>query len=138
MSEQINEQLQSEYSAGFITEVEAETLPPGLSEEIIRVISAKKKEPDWMLDWRLDSYRAWLTMVEPQWAHVKYPSINFDDISFFSAPKSMENAPKSLDEVDPELLKTYEKLGIPLHEQAALAGVAVDVVFDSVSIGTTV
>ncbi|MBV1884099.1 MAG: Fe-S cluster assembly protein SufB [Pseudomonadales bacterium] len=137
MSEQINEQLQSEYSAGFITEVEAETLPPGLSEEIIRVISAKKKEPDWMLDWRLESYRAWLKMVEPQWAHVKYPSINFDDISFFSAPKSMENAPKSLDEVDPELLKTYEKLGIPLHEQAALAGVAVDVVFDSVSIGTT-
>ncbi|MBL4864983.1 MAG: Fe-S cluster assembly protein SufB [Pseudomonadales bacterium] len=137
MSEQINEQLQSEYSAGFITDIEAETLPPGLSEEVIRIISAKKKEPDWMLEWRLESYRSWLKMVEPQWAHVKYPLVDFSEISFFSAPKSMENQPKSLDEVDPELLKTYEKLGIPLHEQASLAGVAVDVVFDSVSIGTT-
>ncbi|MBL4794183.1 MAG: Fe-S cluster assembly protein SufB [Pseudomonadales bacterium] len=139
MSEQFTEQLESEYSAGFITDVEAETLPPGLNEDVIRFISAKKNEPDWMLEWRLDAYRAWLEMTEPSWAHVDYPSVNFEDISFFSAPKSMENQPKSLDEVDPELLKTYEKLGIPLHEQATLAGVAVavDIVFDSVSIGTT-
>ncbi len=125
------------YSAGFVTDVESETLPPGLNEDVIRAISARKNEPEWLLDFRLKAYRRWLKMSEPEWAHVRYPKIDYQSISYYSAPKSMKDRPKSLDEVDPKLLETYEKLGIPLHEQKALAGVAVDVVFDSVSVTTT-
>ena len=125
------------YSAGFVTELESETLPPGLNEEVIKAISARKKEPQWLLDFRLKAYARWLKMEEPSWAHVQYPKIDYQAISYYSAPKSMKDRPKSLDEVDPKLLETYEKLGIPLHEQKMLAGVAVDVVFDSVSVATT-
>ena len=137
MSDQINAYLENDYAAGFVTDVEADTLPPGLNEDVVRFISAKKNEPEWLLEWRLQAYRDWSAMVEPSWAHLKHPKIDFDAVSYYSSPKSMADRPKSLDEVDPELLRTYEKLGIPLHEQEALAGVAVDVVFDSVSVGTT-
>ncbi len=137
MSEQVEHLIKKEYAAGFSTDIVSETLPPGLNEDVIRFISAKKNEPDWLLEWRLKAYYAWLEMTEPEWAHVKYEDIDFQKVSFYSAPKSMDDKPKSLDEVDPELLRTYEKLGIPLHEQAALAGVAMDVVFDSVSVLTT-
>ncbi len=137
MSEVINERISKDYKAGFVTEVDSETLPPGLNEEVIRAISMKKGEPEWMLEWRLKAYEAWKTMKEPDWAHIKYPKVDYEAISYYSAPKSMADKPKSLDEVDPELLKTYEKLGIPLHEQEILAGVAVDAVFDSVSVATT-
>jgi len=137
MSEQVEHLIKKEYSAGFITDIDSETLPPGLNPEVIRFISTKKNEPEWLLEWRLKAYNAWLEMTEPEWAHVKYDDIDFQKVSFYSAPKSMADKPKSLDEVDPELLRTYEKLGIPLHEQAALAGVAMDVVFDSVSVVTT-
>ncbi|HZL38351.1 MAG TPA: Fe-S cluster assembly protein SufB [Tepidisphaeraceae bacterium] len=123
-----------EYRWGFITDVEAESAPPGLNEDIVRFISHKKGEPDWMLQWRLKAYRHWLTMEEPQWASVHYPPIDYQSAIYYSAPKPKL---KSLDEVDPEVLKTYEKLGIPLAERAALAGVAVDAVFDSVSVATT-
>ena len=126
-----------EYKYGFFTEVETDTVPPGLNEDVIRLISAKKNEPEFMLEWRLKAYRHWLTMKEPNWANVKYPPIDYQGIAYYSAPKSKEGRPKSLDEVDPELLKTYEKLGIPLREQEMLAGVAVDAVFDSVSVATT-
>ncbi len=131
-----------QYKYGFETIIEMEKAPKGLNEDIIRFISAKKEEPEWMLEWRLDAYRRWLTMQEPDWARVSYPKIDFNDIYYYAAPKSNE-APKSLDEVDPEILKTYEKLGIPLREQEMLAGiapenrVAVDAVFDSVSVATT-
>jgi Fe-S cluster assembly protein SufB len=125
------------YEHGFITDIEADSLPPGLDEGIVRAISARKKEPEFMLEWRLKAYRHWLTMQEPEWAHVHYPQIDYQDISYFSAPKSDSDRPKSLDEVDPKLLETYDKLGIPLHERARLAGVAVDAVFDSVSVATT-
>jgi Fe-S cluster assembly protein SufB len=125
------------YEHGFITDIEADSLPPGLDEGIVRAISARKKEPEFMLEWRLKAYRHWLTMHEPEWAHVHYPQIDYQDISYFSAPKSDSDRPKSLDEVDPKLLETYDKLGIPLHERARLAGVAVDAVFDSVSVATT-
>jgi Fe-S cluster assembly protein SufB len=135
--EQIDKAIGKEYAAGFITDIESDTLPPGLNEDVIRFISAKNDEPKWLLEWRLDAYRGWLEMSEPEWAHVHYPEVDFSAISYFSRPKSMEDKPKSLDEVDPELLRVYEKLGIPLHEQEVLAGVAVDVVFDSVSVGTT-
>ncbi len=124
------------YKYGFITDIEADEAPPGLSEDIIRFISAKKEEPEWMLEWRLAAYRKWLKMAEPRWAHLEWPAIDYQDIIYYSAPKKGDG-PKSLDEVDPELLATYEKLGIPLHERAALAGVAVDAVFDSVSVATT-
>lgn len=137
MSEQVEQLIKKEYAAGFHTAIDAETLPPGLNEDVIRFISAKKNEPEWLLEWRLKAYQAWLEMTEPEWAHVKYDQIDFQAVSYYSAPKSMDSKPKSLDEVDPELLRTYEKLGIPLHEQAALAGVAMDVVFDSVSVVTT-
>jgi Fe-S cluster assembly protein SufB len=126
-----------EYAAGFTTDIESETLPPGLDEDVVRFISARKNEPDWLLQWRLDAYRYWRTLTPPEWAHVHFSPIDFEAISYFSAPKSQADRPQSLDEVDPELLRTYEKLGIPLHEQEMLAGVAVDAVFDSVSIGTT-
>ncbi len=135
--EQIDQLIRKEYAAGFFTDIESDTLPPGLSEEVVAFISQKKGEPSWMLDWRIKAYRAWREMKEPQWAHVKYPEIDFDAISYYSAPKSMADKPKSLDEVDPELIDTYNKLGIPLHEQEMLAGVAVDAVFDSVSVATT-
>ncbi|NMH59009.1 Fe-S cluster assembly protein SufB [Alteromonas ponticola] len=137
MSEQIEQALSRKYEAGFYSEIEAETFENGLDESVIRRLSAMKNEPEWMLEWRLKAYRAWLEMEEPDWAHVNYPKIDFQAISYYSAPKSMKDKPKSLDEVDPELLRTYEKLGIPLHEQEMLAGVAVDAVFDSVSVVTT-
>jgi Fe-S cluster assembly protein SufB len=133
----LEEKVAQEYEAGFVTEVEQETLPPGLDEEVIRTISAKKDEPEWMLEWRLKAYRNWLTMQEPTWANIKYTPIDYQSISYYSAPKSKSDGPKSLDEVDPEILRTYEKLGIPLEEQKMLAGVAVDAVFDSVSVATT-
>lgn len=137
MTQEVENLIKSDYAAGFHTDIESDTLPPGLNEDVIRFISARKEEPEWMLEWRLKAYRAWVEMEEPTWAHVHYPEIDFQSISYFSAPKSMADRPKSLAEVDPELLATYEKLGIPLHEQEALAGVAMDVVFDSVSVVTT-
>jgi Fe-S cluster assembly protein SufB len=126
-----------EYKAGFVTDIEAETIPAGLSEDVIRLISEKKNEPEWLLEWRLKAYRHWLTMKEPTWQNVHYPAIDYQSIVYYSAPKTKKDAPKSLDEVDPKLLETYEKLGIPLRERAKLAGVAVDAVFDSVSVATT-
>ena len=126
-----------EYEYGFVTDVEQDTAPPGLSEEIIAFISAKKNEPQWLLDWRLMAYRGWLKMVEPQWANVRYEPVDYQSICYYAAPKSDDDRPKSLDEIDPEILATYEKLGIPLKEQEMLAGVAVDAVFDSVSVATT-
>jgi len=131
----IEEFANREYAAGFVTDVEQETLPPGLDEDVIRQISARKGEPEWMLSWRLKAYRHWLTMTEPRWPNVRYPEIDYQAISYYSAPK--RKALASLDEVDPEILRTYERLGIPLSEQKALAGVAVDAVFDSVSVATT-
>ncbi len=125
------------YRHGFVTDIETDTVPPGLDEDVIRLISRKKNEPSFMLEWRLKSYRHWLTMKEPKWAHLRISPIDYQAISYYSAPKSKANAPKSLDEVDPKLLETYDKLGIPLHERARLAGVAVDAVFDSVSVATT-
>jgi len=126
-----------EYEAGFITDIETDTLPPGLNEDVIRHISAKKDEPEWLLNWRLEAFRHWQTMTEPHWPHVTYPHLDYQAISYYSAPKSQADGPKSLDEVDPKLLETYAKLGIPLREQEFLAGVAVDAVFDSVSVATT-
>ena len=126
-----------EYKEGFVTEIDSDTLPPGLDERVIRTISGKKNEPDFMLEWRLDAYRRWGSMNTPEWAHVHYPPIDFQAISYYSAPSSKGDGPKSLDEVDPKLLETYEKLGIPLEEQKMLSGVAVDAVFDSVSVATT-
>ncbi len=125
-----------EYKYGFVTDIEADAVPKGLSEDVIRTISSKKGEPDWLLQWRLKAYRHWLTMKEPTWPNVHYPKIDYQDMVYYSAPKQ-KSLPKSLDEVDPELLRTYEKLGIPLAERARLAGVAVDAVFDSVSVATT-
>lgn len=137
MTEQVESLIRKDYAAGFYTDIESDTLRPGLDEEVVRFISAKKEEPQWMLDWRLKAFRAWQEMEEPRWANVHYPTPDFQALSYYSAPKSMADRPKSLDEVDPELLATYAKLGIPLHEQEALAGVAVDAVFDSVSVVTT-
>src|SRR6267142_252909 len=136
-TETIEGLVQKEYKYGFYTDVETESAPPGLNEDIIRLISAKKKEPTWLTDWRLKAYRHWLTMKEPTWQFVKYPPVNFQDITYYSAPKSQAGGPQSLDDVDPKLLETYEKLGIPLRERGRLAGVAMDAVFDSVSVGTT-
>ena len=126
-----------DYEWGFVTDIESESFPPGLNEDVIRALSAKKNEPEWMTEWRLKAYRHWLKMKEPDWAFIQYEPVDYQGISYYSAPKSKEDAPKSLDEVDPELLRTYEKLGIPLREQEMLAGVAVDAVFDSVSVATT-
>lgn len=131
---EVVEALGRRYAAGFVTDIESESLPPGLSEDIIRRLSALKQEPEWMTEWRLAAYRHWLTMPVPDWAKLKIEPIDYQAISYYSAPKE---GPKSLDEVDPKLLETYEKLGVPLHERARLAGVAVDAVFDSVSVGTT-
>jgi Fe-S cluster assembly protein SufB len=136
-SPSLDDITRSEYKAGFVTDIEQETLPPGLSEDVVRLISAKKGEPSWMTEWRLKAYRHWLTMEEPRWPNVHYPPIDYQAISYYAAPKRGKDAPKSLDEVDPKLLETYEKLGVPLHERAKLAGVAVDAVFDSVSVATT-
>jgi len=135
--EHIDQAIAREYAAGFVSAIESDTLPPGLDEDVIRFISERKKEPDWLLEWRLEAYRGWQEMTEPKWAHVHYPPIDLNAISYYSSPKSMKDGPKSLDEVDPDLLAMYEKLGIPLHEQEMLAGVAVDAVFDSVSVATT-
>jgi Fe-S cluster assembly protein SufB len=137
MNDTINKFVANEYKYGFITDIESESLKPGLDEKVVRFISAKKKEPEWLLKWRLKALRHWEKMECPTWPHVKYPPIDFRDISYYSAPKKKGDGPKSLDEVDPKLLETYEKLGVPLHERAKLAGVAVDAVFDSESIGTT-
>ncbi|WP_017522548.1 Fe-S cluster assembly protein SufB [Pusillimonas noertemannii] len=137
VSPNIGSFLDREYEAGFVTEVESVSLPKGLSEDTIRQLSARKREPEFMLEWRLQAYRRWLEMETPEWAMVDFPPIDFQDIVYYSAPKSKADGPKSLDEVDPELLRTYEKLGVPLHERARLAGVAVDAVFDSVSVATT-
>jgi Fe-S cluster assembly protein SufB len=133
---QIQDFANREYKYGFVTEIESETAPPGLNEDIIRLISAKKDEPEWLLEWRLKAYRHWLTMEEPKWANVHFSPIDYQSISYYAAPKS-NLKPKSLEEVDPKLLATYEKLGIPLRERELLAGVAVDAVFDSVSVATT-
>lgn len=133
----LDEMIGSDYRHGFVTEMESDTVPRGLTEDTVRLISARKNEPGFMLEWRLKAFRHWLTLKEPSWSTVKYPPINYQDIIYYSAPTSMKNGPKSLDEVDPELLRTYEKLGVPLHERERLAGVAVDAVFDSVSVGTT-
>ena len=129
--------IAQEYKHGFETDIDADAIPKGLSENVVRLISAKKEEPEFLLEWRLKAYRHWLTLTPPTWPHVHYPAIDFQEIIYYSAPKSLKDGPKSLDEVDPELLKTYEKLGIPLQERAILAGVAVDAVFDSVSVATT-
>ena len=127
----IESEITGDYKLGFVTDIEEERIPIGLSEDVVRTISAKKDEPEWMLEWRLEAYRHWLTMKEPTWAAVDYAPIDFKAISYYSAPKKNAQL-KSLDEVDPALLKTYEKLGIPLMEQKRLAGVATDIVFDSV------
>ncbi|WP_432415390.1 Fe-S cluster assembly protein SufB [Chromohalobacter israelensis] len=136
-SQEMEQLVRREYTQGFVTDIESDTVPPGLDEDTIAFISNKKGEPEWMLEWRLDAYHQWLKMKEPSWAHLDYPPIDYQAISYYSAPKKPEDRPQSLDEVDPKLLETYEKLGIPLHERAALAGVAVDAVFDSVSVTTT-
>src|ERR671932_719816 len=135
MSSVLEQLVNKPYEHGFRTEIEAETAPKGLNEDIIRLISSKKNEPEWLLEFRLKAYRHWLTMEEPHWSNVHYPKIDFQDIIYYSAPKAKKK--KSMDEVDPELLRTFEKLGVPMNERAALAGVAVDVIFDSVSVATT-
>ncbi|MET0218500.1 MAG: Fe-S cluster assembly protein SufB [Burkholderiales bacterium] len=135
-TQKLDELITQEYKHGFVTDVEADVIPKGLSEDVVRLISAKKNEPEFMLEWRLKAYRHWLTMTEPKWPSVHYPPIDYQEIIYYSAPKTT-TGPKSLDEVDPELLETYEKLGIPLKEREILAGVAVDAVFDSVSVATT-
>lgn len=132
----IEEFVKSDYKYGFVTDMEADAAPPGLNEDIVRLISTKKKEPEFLLEWRLKAYRHWLTMKAPEWPNVNYPAVNFQDMIYYSAPKQKKQL-KSLDEVDPKLLETYNKLGIPLKEQEMLAGVAVDAVFDSVSVATT-
>jgi Fe-S cluster assembly protein SufB len=126
-----------EYNAGFVTDIESESIPAGLSEDVVRLISSKKSEPEWLLEWRLKAYRHWTTMTEPAWQNVHYPAIDYQSIVYYSAPRSKKKGPMSLEEVDPKLLETYEKLGIPLRERGKLAGVAVDAVFDSVSVATT-
>src|SRR5689334_10774155 len=139
-AEQVRAVTEQKYKYGFYTDIESETAPKGLNEDVIRFISAKKNEPEWLLEWRLKAYRHWLTMTEPHWAKLAYPPIDYQDSYYYAAPKA-KAGPKSLDEVDPELLRTYEKLGIPLREREILAGVeptiAVDAVFDSVSVATT-
>jgi Fe-S cluster assembly protein SufB len=144
MSEPVNEStraleslLAGGYRHGFVTEIDSDTVPPGLDEDVVRVISRKKQEPQFLLDWRLRALAHWRTMAEPHWAHLKVAPIDYQGISYYSAPKSKKDGPKSLADVDPKLLATYEKLGVPLHERARLAGVAVDAVFDSVSVATT-
>ena len=136
-SDTLSQLVEQKYQHGFVTDIDQELLPPGLDENVVRWISKKKEEPEFMTEWRLKAYRHWVTMTEPKWAHVRYNPIDYQSISYYAAPKNQKDAPKSLDEVDPKLLETYDKLGIPLHERARLAGVAVDAVFDSVSVATT-
>jgi Fe-S cluster assembly protein SufB len=136
-SDEIERLVQSGYDAGWVTDIEEESFAPGLDEDVVRRISGQKHEPPWLLEYRIKAFRAWQSMTEPNWAKVKYPPIDYQSIVYYSAPKRKDDRPKSLAEVDPELLRTYEKLGIPLHEREALAGVAVDAVFDSVSVATT-
>ncbi len=136
-SKDLDSLVGQKYRHGFVTDIDSDTVPPGLDEDVIRLISRKKGEPEFMLAWRLVAFRHWLTMKEPHWAHVSYPPIDYQAISYFSAPKTKTDGPKSLAEVDPKLLATYDKIGVPLHERARLAGVAVDAVFDSVSVATT-
>ena len=136
-NKKIKDTIAQEYQYGFVTDIESDIFPPGLNEEIIALISQKKKEPAFMLQWRLEAYRLWLKMKPPKWAHIHYNEIDYQSIIYYAAPKSAENAPKSLAEVDPKLLETYKKLGIPLSEHAKLAGVAIDAIFDSVSVATT-
>ena len=136
-TEMLKEYAEQEYKYGFVTDIESETLPPGLNENVIKFISKKKGEPKWLTEWRLKAYKIWLKMDEPHWANVDYPPIDYQGISYYSAPKNASEGPQSLDEVDPELIETYNKLGIPLEEQEILAGVAVDAVFDSMSVATT-
>jgi Fe-S cluster assembly protein SufB len=136
VSSSVHDLAAREYAAGFVTEIEQETFPPGLSEDVVRRLSAKKEEPEWLTEWRLRAYRHWTTMKEPTWANVRYPPVDYQALSYFAAPRQ-KAGPKSLEEVDPRLLETYEKLGIPLREREKLAGVAVDAVFDSVSVATT-
>ncbi|MBP2668496.1 MAG: hypothetical protein H6Q80_698, partial [Deltaproteobacteria bacterium] len=136
-ADQVKGWVDREYRWGFVTTVEADTVPKGLNEDTIRAISARKGEPEFLLERRLKAYRHWLTMIEPRWSTVCYSPIDFQDISYYSAPKPLKDRPGNLDEVDPEVLRTYERLGIPLLEQKRLAGVAVDAVFDSVSVATT-
>jgi Fe-S cluster assembly protein SufB len=136
-SAELEELVGRQYQHGFVTDIESDTVPPGLDEDVVRLISRKKGEPDFLLQWRLKALRHWFTLREPHWAHARYPAINYQGISYYSAPKSKKDGPKSLEEVDPKLLATYAKLGVPLHERARLAGVAVDAVFDSVSVATT-
>ena len=126
----IDEFVASDYKYGFVTDIESESLEPGLNEDVVRFISAKKNEPEWLLEWRLKALRHFEKMESPTWPHVKYPPVDFQDISYYSAPKKKGDGPKSLDEVDPKLLETYEKLGVPLHERARLDGVAVDAMRD--------
>src|SRR5579864_5501178 len=133
----LQELVSRQYQHGFVTDIESETVPPGLDEDVVRLISRKKGEPDFLLQWRLKALRHWFTLREPHWAHAHYPAIDYQAISYYSAPKAKKDGPKSLAEVDPKLLETYAKLGVPLHERARLAGVAVDAVFDSVSVATT-
>jgi len=133
----IEDRAGGRYPHGFVTAVETDTVPRGLDEDVIRMISRKKKEPDFLLEWRLKAFRHWLKMTEPRWPNLRHPPIDYQDIVYYSAPKAPGSGPRSLDEIDPELLRTYEKLGVPLHERERLAGVAVDAVFDSVSVGTT-
>ncbi|MCG8512083.1 MAG: Fe-S cluster assembly protein SufB, partial [Rhodospirillales bacterium] len=135
--EQVRSVTGQKYKYGFVTDIETETVEKGLNEDIVRFISAKKGEPEWLLEWRLKAFRHWQTLEEPEWAKVWYPEIDYQDAYYYSAPKDASEGPQSLDEVDPKLLETYEKLGIPLQEQEILAGVAVDAVFDSVSVATT-
>src|SRR5210317_367503 len=136
-SSTIDKMVEQKYRHGFVTDIDSDTIPPGLTEDVIRAISLRKNEPEWLLEWRLNAFRHWLDMPMPDWAHLKIEPIDFQAISYFSEPKSDKDRPQSLDEVDPKLLETYDKLGVPLHERARLAGVAVDAVFDSVSVGTT-
>jgi len=136
-TDMLEQYAEKDYEFGFVTDIEQDTVPPGLDEDVVRLISAKKQEPEWLTEWRLKAYRHWLRMKEPSWANIRYDPVDYQSISYYSAPKSKEDGPKSLDEVDPELLRTYERLGIPLREQEMLAGVAVDAVFDSVSVATT-
>ena len=134
---EVEDLVGKKYRHGFVTDIDSDTVPPGLDEDVIKLISRRKQEPQFMLDWRLKAFRYWQTLNEPDWAKLNIDPIDYQDISYYSAPKQTADGPKSLDEVDPKLLETYEKLGIPLHERAALAGVAVDAVFDSVSVTTT-
>ncbi|MCB1155112.1 Fe-S cluster assembly protein SufB, partial [bacterium] len=133
----LQERVNQEYKYGWVTDIEQDIFPPGLNEDVIRALSAKKKEPEWLTEWRLKAYRHWLNMKQPDWAKLQVSPIDYQAISYYAAPKSKEDGPKSLDDIDPEIRATYDKLGIPLVEQMALAGIAVDAVFDSVSVATT-